>query len=118
MQHRINYSDDRRELKTILVSFSGTGDFANSSTAESETSKKSDDKGNESVNAKLVSASNESTETSANTSNNATQEASNANETSQENSFFRIWREGSRVQSGQSKFLAMSFLQKILKLNY
>jgi len=39
------------ESKIILVSFSGTGDFANSSTAESETSKKSDDKGTESVNA-------------------------------------------------------------------
>merc|ERR1711953_516874 len=65
-------------------SFSGTGDFANSSTAESETSNKSDDKGTELVNAKLVSASNESAETSANTSTNVTQEVSNdANETSQ-----------------------------------
>ena len=105
MQHRINFFDDCRKSKIILVSFSGTGDFANSSTAESETSKKSDDKGNESVNAKLVSASNESADTSANTSTNVTQDVSNnANETSQENSIYR-----KKLADFGSRFWIVSF---------
>ena len=76
-------------LILTLVSFSGSGDFAENSRVESETSDKTADKNNESVNAKLVNASNESTATSANTSTKAKDDESNeTNETSQENFSF------------------------------
>ena len=56
---------------------------------ESETSDKTADKNNESVNAKLVNASNESTATSTNTSTKTKDDESNeTNETSQENFSF------------------------------
>ena len=74
-------------LILTLVSFSGSGDFAENSRVESETSDKTADKNNESVNAKLVNASNESTATSTNTSTKD-DESNETNETSQENFSF------------------------------
>ena len=83
-----------RYKKTILVSFSGTGDFQNSETSATEseitpTSSKTAEKDNESVNAKLVNASNESPETKTSTATKA-EESNNANENSQENFHFKI----------------------------
>ena len=73
---------------TILVSFSGTGDFQNSETSATEseitpTSSKTAEKDNESVNAKLVNASNESTEAITSSETKAG-DSNDANEDSQE----------------------------------
>ena len=82
--------------KTILVSFSGTGDFQNSETSATEseitpTSSKTAEKDNESVNAKLVNASNESTEAITSSETKAG-DSKDANENSQEIFHIKIFR--------------------------